>query len=256
LRRCGAVQLAGLLCVLAGLLVFADDAGGQDGLEAAGETELESAPTLDELLGLDLPAEWTDRAEREADSMDEVLQSVVDAALGDAPEEDLLAAAAARMRDAASAIASASAPASAASGERPSRLAATRLQREALRRLDRLIDSASQRAPRADEPPPSERGSDPEGQRPNDPAPRDASEQASGEPESSASGGGTPTEAGASLGEVVAPDGSAERGEAWGRLPVRLRGQLEQGLSERFGAEHRDATEAFYRRLAEEAASR
>ena len=40
---------------------------------------------------------------------------------------------------------------------------------------------------------------------------------------------------------------------AWGALPDRLRNALQQGLSDKFSATYRSLTEAYYRRLAEEA---
>ena len=45
----------------------------------------------------------------------------------------------------------------------------------------------------------------------------------------------------------------AETGEQWGNLPPRLREQLIQGMGERFSLIYRSLTEAYYRRLAEEA---
>ncbi|MEM1165649.1 MAG: hypothetical protein AAGI30_05095 [Planctomycetota bacterium] len=41
---------------------------------------------------------------------------------------------------------------------------------------------------------------------------------------------------------------------AWGALPARLRERLLEGASDRFSSLHRAATEAYYRRLAEQAA--
>jgi hypothetical protein len=38
----------------------------------------------------------------------------------------------------------------------------------------------------------------------------------------------------------------------WGRLPARIRGELDQGLAEKFSPLYKKLTEAYYRRLAEE----
>lgn len=38
----------------------------------------------------------------------------------------------------------------------------------------------------------------------------------------------------------------------WGRLPARIRGELDQGLGEKFSPIYKKLTEAYYRRLAEE----
>lgn len=38
----------------------------------------------------------------------------------------------------------------------------------------------------------------------------------------------------------------------WGRLPARIRGELDQGLGEKFSPLYKKLTEAYYRRLAEE----
>ncbi|MEX2213577.1 MAG: hypothetical protein WD768_05590, partial [Phycisphaeraceae bacterium] len=38
----------------------------------------------------------------------------------------------------------------------------------------------------------------------------------------------------------------------WGRLPARIRSELEQGLGEKFSPLYKKLTEAYYRRLAEE----
>jgi len=43
-----------------------------------------------------------------------------------------------------------------------------------------------------------------------------------------------------------------ELGEEWGKLPARVRQDLQEGLDERFSPLYRDMTEDYYRRLAEE----
>jgi len=45
----------------------------------------------------------------------------------------------------------------------------------------------------------------------------------------------------------------SENVSEWGNLPPRLRDQLLQGMEDRFSSLYRDLTEAYYRRLAEEA---
>ena len=44
----------------------------------------------------------------------------------------------------------------------------------------------------------------------------------------------------------------AERVDAWGNLPPRLRDELLQGLEDRFSPLYRDLTELYYQRLAED----
>jgi len=49
------------------------------------------------------------------------------------------------------------------------------------------------------------------------------------------------------------PNGPIEESRIeWGRLPARIRGELDQGLGEKFSPIYKKLTEAYYRRLAEE----
>ena len=151
-------------------------------------------------------------------------------------------------------------------GQRDAGLDTQRLQEDVLARLDQLIaDAINNAAP----PPPSGGGAGGgsgtpdngdaapgQGEAANGDAagpPAGAEGPAAGSPGSNASNGGF------SPGQV-GPAGPTEAGPLrevrteWGALPPRLRDELSNGLDEPFSPVYRRQTEAFYRRLAEDAA--
>ena len=122
-----------------------------------------------------------------------------------------------------------------------------RLQEDILRKLDTVIDAAEQNQGQGSG---SSAGSQSQESRQN----KNPGTQQSGGSQSapsrgegnaaSAKPGGGP----AQLGPQQLLDASA-----WGVLPDRLRDSVRQGLSDKFSAAYRSLTEAYYRRLAEEA---
>ena len=214
----------------------------------------DTGPSLDDLLGLEpdpaptsapAPAEPARPAEPDP-------AAVIDAA----PPPNPIAAAAEQMELAATRL----------DGHRDAGLDTQRLQEDVLARLDQLIaDAINNAAP----PPPSGGGAGGgsgtpdngdaapgQGEAANGDAagpPAGAEGPAAGSPGSNASNGGF------SPGQV-GPAGPAEAGPLrevrteWGALPPRLRDELSNGLDEPFSPVYRRQTEAFYRRLAEDAA--
>lgn len=140
-----------------------------------------------------------------------------------------------------------------------------RLQQRVLDRLDQLIDAASS-AP----PPPSGGSGQPQGQ--GQPRDGDNDQNQPGQsPQGQNAQGNRPgqgqaqtqSDAGGENDGDFSP-GSAQDPEAaersldevrreWGALPPRLRDALSDGLDEPYSPVYRDATEAYYRQLAEEA---
>lgn len=139
-----------------------------------------------------------------------------------------------------------------------------RLQQRVLDRLDQLIAAASSSPP----PPGSGSGSPGQGQprdgdnQENQPGqngqgqPGNAPQPGQGE-QASQGQSNSPSEGGFSPGSAQDPE-TQERSldeirSEWGALPPRLRDALTDGLDEPYAPIYRDATEAYYRRLAEEA---
>jgi hypothetical protein len=121
-----------------------------------------------------------------------------------------------------------------------------RVQEDILRKLDAIIASAEQNQGQGSgsgSPAPS---SDPSGA--NRPASQSGGAEASGGRGDNTSEAMPPAARGAELRAQSLMDAAA-----WGALPERLRGALRQGLSEEFSAAYRRMTEAYYRRLAEQA---
>lgn len=194
-----------------------------------------ASASLDELLGLEAPAQPTSR------------DSAIEGASADDPgDADLMQRALARMTDAAARL------------ERdapwPADLATQRLQREAIDSLDALIAQLNRPQPRRDR-------SGGAGQ-PGQPGQADIGSRLNAPAASSASAGGAAAGSEAHRGEaspgsVTAPGpaGALEQtdasGRAWGHLPAQIRGELSQGSSDPFSAVYQALTEAYYQRLAQ-----
>jgi hypothetical protein len=125
---------------------------------------------------------------------------------------------------------------------RDTSLPTQRLQEEIIRKLDMLIDAAeqSQSQPRGRPSPDQPQQPGQQQQRPEE------GRQAAGEP-----GEGDPMPPGREEGPLRAV--GAGSGAQWGALPERVREALRQGESGSFSSLYRSLTEAYYRRLAEEA---
>ena len=219
-------------------------------------------PSLDDLLGLDPapadPAEPADGADPAAAPEPDVASDPEPAPITE-PTGEAFEAAAAQMDQAASRL----------DGSRDAGLDTQRLQEDVLARLDQLIaDAVNNAAP----PPPGGGGGSPSG------TPDNGDAQPGGEP---GNGDGAPPAPGAGAGPASGTPAGAEPGNSasqggfspgqvgptgpeagplrevrteWGALPPRLRDELSNGLDEPFSPVYRRQTEAFYRRLAEDAA--
>jgi len=216
-----------------------------------------SGPGLDELLGLDPPPQTptpTPTPDPAATPDPDVDHDALPAS-----SEEPFAAAAAQMERAAARL----------DTSRDPGLDTQRLQEDVLARLDQLIaDAVNNAAP----PPPGGGGgggasgppdngdAQPGGGTPGNgdgaaPAPGSAATPAGSTAEAT---GGEPSPGGFSPGQVgpTGPEAGPLREvrTEWGALPPRLRDELSNGLDEPFSPVYRRQTEAFYRRLAQDAA--
>lgn len=212
------------------------------GLIAPRAVYADTPPSLDALLGLKEPAS--------AATEDSVMPALDHPSSG-----DLMRRALSRMSAAADRLRPGSAS-DAGSGEvGPVDLATQRLQREALDALDALIAQLNRPSPKRDKSGGASSGASQQA---------DTGSRANVSPSSADSSGATrASSAGAqahsghaSPGAVAGggADGSLERndadGKAWGHLPMQVRGELSQGVSDPFSAAYQRLTEAYYQRLA------
>ncbi len=237
-QRRGATRLASV--VMACALVAAVGAVAQ------------SEPSLDELLGLDpTPAVTGDANTDAAADVRSAAEEVAGVLQGPALSESFEFAVAEMMQVAVQLEAT------------EVGLPTQRLQQRILDRLDQLVAAASS------SPPPSSSGSGQGQPQPRDGdnqqnrpgqgqagQPGDANQPGQGE-QAMQPGGSAPSGGGFSPGSAQDP-GAAEKSldemrSEWGALPPRLRDALSDGLDEPYSPVYRDATEAYYRRLAEEA---
>ncbi len=196
---------------------------------AADEPERSSPPTLDELLGLDDPADAdaeadADRAELDRQLGAEQIGEQLDQAAA------LMGEIAQRMRDASDVS-----------------ITTQRQQERVVSLLDQIIDAAQQQQQQQQQSSSSSsQQQQQQQQQPNQP-------QAQPQPSESTSNQAAPDTQvpGSSTGVQMRP-GQAAAGAAWGALPERLRDALTQGLSDRYSSLYERATESYYRRLAEE----
>lgn len=241
-RRDLAVRLFAVLCIACAATTKADD------------------PSLDELLGLEPnPASGSNEtpngavSEAEPSSVaNQVTEQVTETLQGPTLTEsfELAVAEMARVTDQLDAT--------------QTGLTTQRLQQRVLDRLDQLIAAASSGPP----PPSSGSGSPSQGQprdsdnqqnQPGqDPPPQPGYAQRPGQSEQASQGQSNASSDGAfSPGSAQDPDTKErsldEMRSEWGALPPRLRDALTDGLDEPYSPIYRDATEAYYRRLAEEA---
>lgn len=132
-----------------------------------------------------------------------------------------------------------------------------RMQEAILAKLDQVIDAAQQQQKQ------QQQSGQSSGQASAQP-PDQGSDQNQGQSGAQQTGGEAQAQTGAAgnrggvknpqdPGQAEAAGPIAENRQEWGNLPARLREQLLQGLEERFSPVYQDLTEAYYRRLAEEA---
>jgi len=122
-----------------------------------------------------------------------------------------------------------------------------RLQEDALRRLDMVIEAAEQSRSSGSSSSSSSSSSSQQNQQ--------SQQQAQGQQRTAGRGDnrGEATPPGLREGELS--PASVAGGAEWGNLPERVRGALTQGLSERFSALYEELTRSYYRRLAEQRGS-
>lgn len=123
-------------------------------------------------------------------------------------------------------------------------LATQRLQEDILRKLEIMIESSSQQQSKSSG---SSSSSSQSGQQQDQPNQPTSSSQQSGGSENTGQRN-PPAARDASLGP-----NSASATAAWGALPTRLRDALLQGSTDRFSTLYESLTEAYYKRLADEA---
>jgi len=126
-----------------------------------------------------------------------------------------------------------------------------RAQREAIERLDILIEQAKRRRPS-----PSPSSSSSRSSQPNEPTPGQPQPQPAGGAEESGRRDGTDGQAtdGPPPEDPTGVDRMLEEsGAEWGRLPERVRDLIRQGSRDRMSSLYRRLTEEYYRRIAEDA---
>lgn len=194
---------------------------------AIAQPEEDPLPTLDELLGIEK------ETKPEAEAAPDAADAELDRQLAEAkPIADEFLEAVGLMRESAGRL----------STQADTGLVTQRLQEDILRRLDELIDRAGKQS--NSNSPSSSKSQSQQQQQPNQQR-RDENQQASGEPQDKSD---APAGEDAQLGARAALDGAR-----WGNLPERLRDALLQGSSDSYSSLYKSMTEAYYRRLAEEA---
>lgn len=190
-----------------------DDAQGEDDM-----------PSLDELLGL----EGTEEAGPDA-AQHELEQALSGEQLGDAfiQAVDLMGSVAQRIQ-----------------AQKDTGVQTQRLQEDILRRLDQLISSMEQQQSSSSSS--SSSSSQQQQQQPNQPQQQQQQQRSNG---SESNEHATAPE----LQEGPLRPNLEPVTAAWGNLPARVRDQLLQGIDDRFSALYENMTEAYYKRLAEEA---
>lgn len=223
-----------------------------------GAAHAQDQPSLDDLLNItpDKPADGTDPADTGTAPLDPNLPDLIEQGMGDNLTEALR-----EMEQAATRLADAS----------DAGLDTQRLQESVLRRLDMVIAQAREQQQQSSS---SSSSSSGESQQQGEGQPQDTGsgqntgQNQSGNPQNAGqqnqqqqgdpgqSQDSDPSRAGEADPIINPGDPLAESRKEWGNLPPRVRDELLQGLSERFSPVYREMTEAYYRRLAEEAGSR
>ncbi len=194
------------------------------------QPEKETAPSLDELLGLDGARD--NAAEQAArQNQEELERRLRDVELGDVFDVALE-----KMAVSADLL----------GGQHDSGLGTQRVQQDILARLDQLIDLAKQMSQK------QQMSSSGAGSGQSKPKPGTEQQQQSGEQRSQSGNQGDQA--------VDLPPGQEgdintiieETGSEWGHLPERLRDMLEQAQNSHISRLYRELTEQYYKRLAEE----
>jgi len=195
---------------------------------AYAQPEDEPLPSLDDLLGIE------DDQKPEHETGPDAADAELDRQLAEAkPIADEFLEAVGLMRESAGRLA----------GQADTGVVTQRLQEDILRRLDELIDRAGQQSSSSSSSQ-SQQQNQQQQQQPNQQR-REEQQQNQGEPSDKQEG---PAGQEAELGAQAVLDGAR-----WGNLPARLREALLQGSSDSYSSLYKSMTEAYYKRLAEEA---
>ncbi len=187
------------------------------------EDQPSELPSLDELLGItDKPAGETDRTRAELEER-----------LSAAEIADQFQQAVALMGEAATRI----------QKGRDTGLGTQRIQEDVIRKLDQLIEAARQQQQQQQQQSRSSSRQQQNQQQPNQPQ----NQQQAGDVENTGEAD-PPGREDARFNPDVAPNQAS-----WGALPERIRDALRQAGDDRFSSLYKSLTEAYYRRLAEEA---
>jgi len=210
------------LAFIAAAVLHATPAIGQDAAQ-----DPDPLPSLDEMLGL----ETTDGDAGDAQRDRELERELSAQEAAEALEQALVL-----MGDAAEQL----------SGDEAG-LTTQRIQEDILRKLDRVIASAQKNQNQSGGSPSSSQ-SQGQQQQQSQPSPQQS--------------GGQRASRGENTSDQIMPPGSTDASlkpqtlldsASWGALPDRLRSALEQGVGDTFSSAYRRLTEAYYRRLAEQA---
>lgn len=186
-------------------------------------------PDLDVLLGLKRPGDSAAPVEAPTD----ITRTELDRRLGNDEVSDEFAIAVERIEESAKRL----------SRARDAGADTQRLQSEALRRLDKLIDDAQKNSGKKKKK--KSKPQEAQGQQ----EPQEGQQQSSQSRPGETSQDGTP-EVGMQQGSLRPP--RASESATWGDLPEHVRQALTQGRSDRFSSLYQQLTEEYYRRLAEE----
>lgn len=197
---------------------------------AYAQPEEEPLPSLDELLGLEekdesAPAHEVDTDAADADLNRELAQ--------EKPIADEFLEAVGLMHESAGRLGT----------QNDTGVVTQRLQEDILRRLDELIDRAGEQSSSSSQSQSQQQQQNQ--QQPDQQRREEEQQQQQGEPNDRQEG---PAGEEAQLGAQALLDGAR-----WGNLPQRLRDALLQGSSDSYSSLYKSMTEAYYKRLAEEA---
>ncbi|MCH2160522.1 MAG: hypothetical protein MK085_01475 [Phycisphaerales bacterium] len=209
----------------------------QEAAEEAAEEEEAAPPSLDDLLGIE-ETEDTDETDAIADAE---RQRNLERALGEEKPADAFKAAVSDMQESAGLLRK----------NQSTGLGTQRLQARIVERLQILIDSAKKQQQQQQQSSSSSSSSSSQqnpGRQQGEQSQQNQGQQQNPSPSDSTEAGTPPNPEHAVLeGELE------ETGMEWGNLPPRIRERINQGMRDRVSELYRSLTEAYYRRMAEEA---
>ena len=206
--------------------------------EPPAPTEPEDAPppSLDDLLGIE---EGEDADDTEAVAEAE-RQRALDRALDEEKPDDAFKSAVSDMQESANLL----------RDNQSTGLGTQRLQTRIIERLQILIDSARKQQQNQQQ---SSSSSSSSSSQQQDPGQQSQSQQPEGSEQQNADPSETTAGNPPGFQEAVLDGEIEETGMEWGNLPPRVRERITQGMRDRVSELYRSLTEAYYRRMAEEA---